>query len=213
GATIDRFVQDAAIATGEMHARGQTVRGETLGIARFGQFLRGENVTFSSNPVIDAQRRREARIMQRVLSQEDLELLMNPTLVGPDAARVRETYQRASTRAMRITERLRMFQNALANSMAFIFSSTAMAVFGAAMQEVQKVERGLKESRALANLSAQRDSGMDLWNRAQDVSSRLNQDVLEVLGAVRALREGGSRMSPQATLRLVESMGERVRAT
>src|SRR5690606_31530857 len=72
---------------------------------------------------------------------------------------------------------------------------------------------GLKESRALANLSAQRDSGMDLWNRAQDVSSRLNQDVLEVLGAVRALREGGSRMSPQATLRLVESMGERVRAT
>lgn len=82
------------------------------------------------------------------------------TMLGPDANNILTSrtpenmsrVQNAMKMASHMDQRIRMIQNGISNSLAFLISQTAFVAFGALMQQAKALEEATKRIKAIANM-------------------------------------------------------------
>ncbi len=98
-----------------------------------------------------------------------------------------DTILRIADRARHVEERIKLVQNAVSNSLAFMMSSVVMGFFGQLQQQFVNMDRQAKRLAALANMSGRGDIGQGL----NQVARALNIGQDELIEAMRTLHKDG----------------------
>ncbi|ABU97045.1 tail length tape measure protein [Thermus phage P74-26] len=98
-----------------------------------------------------------------------------------------DTVLKVADRARHVEERIKLVQNAISNSLAFMLSSTVMGLFGTIQQEFIKMDRQAKAVAALANMTGKEGIGKGL----SQVANALNVAQEELTQALVSLSKEG----------------------
>ncbi len=98
-----------------------------------------------------------------------------------------DTVLKVADKARHVEERIKLMQNAISNSLAFMLSSVVMGLFGTIQQEFLKMDRQAKAVAALANMSGKENIGKGI-SRVADTLSVAQEELVQALASLS--REG-----------------------
>ena len=118
-----------------------------------------------------------------------------------------DTIIKIADRARHVGERIKLVQNALSNSLAFMFSSLAMNLFGQVQQQFMEMDRQAKAVAALANMSGNTNIGQ----RIAQASHALGAGMEEITQALVALDKQG--LDPGLAAKVMQNLKGILHAT
>jgi murein DD-endopeptidase MepM/ murein hydrolase activator NlpD len=118
-----------------------------------------------------------------------------------------DTVLKVADRARHVEERIKLMQNAISNSLAFMFSSVVLGLFGTIQQEFLKMDRQAKAVAALANMTGKESIGKGI-SRVADALNVAQEELVQALASLS--REG---VDPEAAKSIFAKLNGLLNAT